>query len=68
MLTTLLLGLIHLQSAHFLHQLSLGMLHQLQHLNKKVSIVHGVSLLQLLLSPRSVDAFHLVRLEQNGKP
>ena len=67
MLAFFLFHLVRLHLMNLFHQLLLGTLHKLQHLNKKVSIVSRNSLLLLRPNPRSINTFRLVRLVLMGR-
>ena len=62
MLASLLFHLIHLNLANLFHQLLLGMLHELQYLNKEVGIVNRGSFLLLWPSLCSINTFRLIGL------
>ena len=68
MLASFFLSLVCLQLVHFLHQLLLGMLYELQYFNKEFSIVSGVPLLLLWPKLCSISTLCLIGLVWRGWP
>ena len=62
MLASFFFRLVCLHLTNFFHYLLSGMLQRLQHLDEKVGIISGNTLLLLRSSPRSIDTFRLVEL------
>ena len=62
MLASFLFRLVRHHLVNLFHHLLLGMLHRLQHLNKKVGIVSKDSLLLLRPSPHFINTFRLIGL------
>ena len=68
MLASFLFCLVRLHLANLFHQLLMGMLHGLQHLNNEVGIDSGDSLLLLGPNTRSIKSFRLNGLVGRGWP